>query len=182
MKTAFVFLANGFEEIEAITPIDMMRRADINVVTVGVGSKTVTGAHGIVITADIDAEGFELPQEADLVFLPGGAGFVNLQNSQTVIKALKEADGRGLWIAAICAAPKILHANGLLKNKSVTAFPAVQSDLDGCTVTGSAVEIDGKIITGRSAGVALMFAKALVEALQGKEITKEVFAQVYPEI
>ncbi len=182
MKTAYVFLANGFEEIEAITPIDMMRRADISVVTVGVGSKTVTGAHGIVVTADMDAEGFELPQEADLVFLPGGAGFVNLQNSQTVMKAVNEANNRGLWIAAICAAPKILHAAGLLSGKSVTAFPAVQAELTDCTVTNSAVETDGKIITGRSAGVALVFAKALVEALQGKEKTEEVFAQVYPEI
>lgn len=181
MDTVYVFLAEGFEEVEALTPVDMLRRAEVPVQTVGVTGKTVTGSHGIPVVADVDGEGFALPQDAAMVVLPGGGpGTENLKQSPMVEAALNEANARGLYIAAICAAPTVLHKYGYLKGKTATAFPSVQGQLAGSTVTGKAVEVDGKVITGRSAGVALEFAHALVTAMAGGAKADEVVEKVYP--
>lgn len=182
MKKAYVFLADGFEEIEAISPVDIMRRAGVAVVTVGVTGKAVTGGHGIVVMADVDGTAFVLPDNADLVLLPGGGtGTENLAKSDMVAGVLATAAQRAILIAAICAAPTVLHKAGLLQGKRVTAFPAVQGQLTGSHVTGAAVEKDGNIITGRSAGVALPFSHALVEALAGLQKADEVIEKLYPE-
>lgn len=178
---AYVFLAEGFEEIEAVTPIDVLRRAGVEVKTVGVTGKQVKGAHGITIEADLAAEGFTLPQDAELVFLPGGGpGTENLGKSALVAEVLQDAAARDIYIAAICAAPTVLHKAGLLAGKRATAFPDVQSALTGSLVTGSGVEVDGKIITGRAAGTALDFARALAAALAGEEKAAQTLASLYP--
>lgn len=182
MKTAYVFLADGFEEIEAVTPIDTLRRAGVTVHTVGVTGKTVDGAHGIPMVADMDGEGFTLPADADLVLLPGGGtGTQNLAKSAMVAEVLKAAAAKGITIAAICAAPTVLGAAGLLQGKNATAYPSEQAKLAGAKVTGEAVAVDGNIITGRSAGVALAFSQALMTALVGADKAAEVVASLYPE-
>lgn len=182
MKKVYVFLAEGFEEIEAVTPIDVLRRAGVEVTTVGVTGKTVTGSHGIPFVADVAGEGFALPPDADMVVLPGGGpGYINLGKSDMVKKALADAAARDLYIAAICAAPTVLEAQGLLSGKRVTGFPEVLGDLKSAgEATGSPVEVDGKLITGRSAGVALRFAQTLAEALVGREQALEVVGNLYP--
>ncbi len=181
MDTVYLFLADGFEEIEAITPVDVLRRAGGEVVTVGVTGPRVTGGHGVVVEADTDGEEFSLPRDAGMVVLPGGGGGTeNLLKSKMVEKMLAEANRRGIYIAAICAAPKVLHKAGLLEGKRVTSFPSVAGELTGTNHTGGAVEMDGKIITGRSAGVALQFAKALAEAMYGKEAAESTVHALYP--
>lgn len=183
LKTAYVFLAEGFEEMEAVAPIDIMRRAGIRVVTVGLGGRLVQGAHGICLQADVDGEGFVLPEDAGLVMLPGGGlGTENLAKSDMVSEVLRTAAERGIFIAAICAAPNVLNGAGLLDGKRATAFPTSQKNLTQSVVTGAAVEVDGNIITGRAAGVALQFGGALVRALLGEEAARRVIDSLYPEI
>ncbi len=182
-KIAYVLLAEGFEEIEAITPIDTLRRAGVDVVTVGVSGKTVTGAHQIPIVADCTAAEFAFAKEAAFVVLPGGGpGTDNLLNSDWVATVLQQANEKELWIAAICAAPLVLQKAGLLKGKRATAFPAVQPQLTECAaVTGRGVEEDGRIITARSAGVALEFSHRLIEKLCGTANANVVIEKLYPE-
>lgn len=182
MKTVYIFLADGFEEIEAITPVDILRRAEVEVKTVGVTGATVTGSHGVVVQADINGADFTLPGDANMLVLPGGGlGTENLGKSLVVKQALEAASAAGIYIAAICAAPTVLHKYGLLQNKTVTAFPSVQAELTSCNVTGGAVETDSNIITARSAGVALQFAERLAAVLVGDEKAKKVVDSVYPE-
>ena len=181
MPSVYVFLANDFEEMEALIPVDFLRRADITVHTVGVGAKAIEGAHGIIVQADMDGAEFTLPQDADMVMLPGGGrGVENLRKSDMVSCALQEAQQRGIYIAAICAAPAALCDKGFLQGKRVTAFPSVQAQLTGCEVTGGAVELDGNIITARSAGVALEFAYELAVLLAGEKIAGDVLHNLYP--
>lgn len=182
MDTVYVFLADGFEEIEAISPIDALRRAGVTVQTVGVMGKTVLGSHGIPVLADVDAStGFALPQDAVMVVLPGGGkGTENLAASKMVADVLHEAQRRDIYIAAICAAPLVLHRQGLLAGKTITAYPAVQPQLAGANVTGAAVERDGKLITARAAGVALAFSHRLIETLRGRKKADEVLMDIYP--
>lgn len=179
MKKVYVFLAEGFEEVEAITPIDVLRRAGVEVATVGIGGQTITGSHGIPVVADIAGEGFRLPEDAAMVFLPGGGpGTQNLLDSPVVRAAVDEAAARGLWLAAICAAPKVLSAAGQLRGKRVTAFPDVRAGLEAGEVTDGPVEVDGRVITGRGAGVALQFGHALAGALAGKAEADAVLAKM----
>lgn len=182
MATAYVLLAEGFEEIEAITPIDLLRRAGVTVVTVGLTSLQVTGAHQIQIQADITAQAFEFAPTAAMVVLPGGSpGAENLMNDPRVIEMLQQASQKEMWIGAICAAPLVLQKAGLLKGKRVTAYPGVQPQLTQCkAVTGQGVEQDGLFITGRSAGVAIEFSHCLIKALCGVEVADQVVEKIYP--
>ena len=182
MGTAYVFLADGFEEIEALTPVDVLRRAGVDVRTVGVAGKMVTGSHDIRVEADFDGDGFVLPRDAAMVILPGGGtGAKNLAASAMVYAALKEAKNQDLYIAAICAAPGVLYKAGLLQGRRATIFPGMEDEVPKADITGEAVVQDGKIITGRSMGVALAFSQALATALVGEEKAGEVVAKVYPE-
>lgn len=181
MGKIYVFLAEGFEEIEAVTPIDVLRRAGGDVVTVGVTGLSPVGGHGITMKADMDGVGFTLPPDAAMVVLPGGGGGTeNLLKSGMVAGVLADAATRGIFIAAICAAPKVLHRAGLLAGKTVTSFPSVAGELAGATHTGAAVEVDGNIITGRSAGVALQFSHELASLLFGREKADATVAALYP--
>lgn len=187
-KAVFVFLADGFEEIEALTPVDLLRRAGLTVITVGVTGKTVTGAHGIAVTADVTAEEAGRMLSADgapaMVVLPGGMpGAVNLDNSPLVdafISAAAEADA---YIAAICAAPMILGKRGLLKGKKAVCYPGFEEYLTGAEVLDSRCSCawDGKIITARAMGAATEFALTLTEALKGERTANELRAAVLYE-
>lgn len=181
-KTVYIFLADGFEEMEAIIPIDFLRRAGCLLTTIGVTGKIVTGAHGIQVAADIEGENFVLPKEANMVVLPGGQpGTDNLTNSQVVKKMLEAAILQKCYIAAICAAPTVLHKYGIVKAKNVTAFPSVKNTLTDCVYTGNAVEVDGNVITARSAGVAFPFAFKLAQLLVGQETAQKTMNNLYPE-
>ncbi len=170
----YVFLAEGFEEMEALAPIDLLRRVGVEVTTVGVGGKLIYGAHGVGFTADSDGEGLDF-SDVDCVVLPGGMpGTTNLDASPMVEACLKKAAEKDVLLAAICAAPSVLGHKGLLQGKKATCFPGFEADLLGAVHTGNPVEQDGKVITARGAGVALDFALALVAQLKGEAAAKEL--------
>jgi len=174
MKTVLVPLATGFEEIEAITIIDVLRRAGAEVVTAGLEKRNVTGSHAIHLVADsVLAE--ELDKDWDLIVLPGGVpGTPNLAADERMIKLLQTHFGKGRLTAAVCAAPSILDQAGLLVDKPATIHPAWAEKLDTARYTGARVEISGKIVTGMSAGTAMEFVFKLVEQLFGSEKVAEV--------
>ena len=172
----YVFLADGFEEIEAITVIDILRRAGLETVTVGIGSREIEGAHGIKVTADIPDSAAETTG-IDMVVLPGGMpGTRNLERSETVRNTIEYAAANDLYIAAICAAPSIPGHMGLLKGKQAVCYPGYEKDLTGAEIFDEPFTVSGKIITGRSAGHSQAFALKLVEILCGSEKSQEIMA------
>ena len=175
----YIFLADGFEEIEALCPLDILRRAGLETVTVGVGGKReIVGAHGIGVLADItDAE---LPKDSpELILLPGGMpGTKNLEASDVVRAAILDAKARGSFIAAICAAPSVLGKMGLLCGVEATCFPGFEQYLVGATLSERKIVRDGRFITAKGMGVALEFGLCIVESLCGKEKADEIAAQV----
>lgn len=165
-----VFLAQGFEETEALTTVDVLRRAELDVVTVGIGGRMITGSHGITVIADKGEAEIALDQLSGIV-LPGGMpGTLNLETSPILQQVVSFAAEQHLPIAAICAAPSVLGHRGLLEGKKATCFPGFEEELIGATVvTDAPVVTDGNIITAKGMGVTIPFALALVEMLQGKE-------------
>ena len=161
-----VFLADGFEEMEAIVPVDILRRGGYAVNTVSIGDKTVTGAHGIKVEADMTAD--ELDVEAvRLAVFPGGMpGTLNLDNSIVTDAVITSVTARGGRLAAICAAPSILGKRGLLEGKKAVCFPGFEKELKGATVVDTTVVTDGKITTARDAMAAYDFANELVRVLE----------------
>ena len=165
----YMFLANGFEEIEALCPLDLLRRAGLEVTTVGVGGEMICGSHGITVAADIP-EGMYADAAPDMVILPGGMpGSKNLDGSRVVDMALRAASRKEAYIAAICAAPMVLGHRGLLEGKRATCYPGFEGELTGATVENARVVRDGNIITAVGMGAALEFGLELVEVLCGKE-------------
>ena len=170
----YVFLADGFEEIEALAPIDILRRASKPVTVVGVTGKTVTGAHGIKVTADVTIDEASR-EDIDMIVLPGGLpGADNLQNSPEVCEYIALANNKGAFIAAICAAPKILGALGLLKGKEAICYPGFENELKGAVISDKKVVCDGNIITAAGMGVAVDFALKLVELLASSEASEKI--------
>ncbi len=163
----YLFLADGFEEVEALLPTDYLRRADIDVITVGVTGKTVKGAHGITVFADITANEISLDEKLSGILLPGGMpGTLNLQNSPDVISAIKYAADNNLLISAICAAPSILGKMNILDGKKAVCFPSFEKELKGAVVTDDFCVTDGNIITAKGAGAAAEFAFAIITYLK----------------
>ena len=174
----YLFLANGFEEIEALCPLDLLRRAGVEVTTVGIGGERVCGSHGITVEADIP-EGLFADASPDMIILPGGMpGSRHLDESRTVDVALKAASRRGAYIAAICAAPMVLGHRGLLEGKRATCFPGFEGELAGATIASERVVRDGNVITAAGMGVALDFGLALVAVLKGEEEAARLRAAV----
>lgn len=175
MKRVMIVFADGFEEVEAITPVDVLRRAGCEVLMVSVtGKKEVTSTRGVKIIADTLWEETSA-EEADMIVLPGGQpGAGNLDKHEGLKNALSRFADQGKWIAAICAAPLVLGHMGLLKGKKVTCFPGTEKELQGAICTGNPVESDGHILTGKGAGVALPFSLLLVEKILGKEKAEEI--------
>ena len=162
----YVFLADGFEEIEALTPVDILRRAGIEVKTVGVGAKVITGSHGIPVTCDITENEAEL-KNTDAVILPGGMpGTLNLEKSQTVCAFIDYAYKNSKLIGAICAAPSILGKKGILKGKNATCFDGFEKQLEGAKIISAPAVRDGMIVTSCGAGAASDFAFLLLEVLK----------------
>lgn len=175
----YCFLAEGFEEIEALATVDILRRAGIDVLTVGVNEDVIIGAHQIPVLADIREAGVKLDSALEAVILPGGLpGTTNLKKSEAVQKALDYASENDRYICAICAAPLVLGHKGLLKDKKATCYPGFEVDLIGAEATGAYVEADGKIITAKGAGVAIDFALKIVEMLKDKETADKINASI----
>lgn len=173
----YVFLAEGFEELEALTPVDLIRRAGIEVRTVavgGVGGNKVKGAHGIEVMADIkDTELCDRRPRA--VILPGGMpGTTNLGLSDTVAITLDNALSNGSLVCAICAAPSVLGKVGYLDGRRATCFPGFEKYLEGAVISDARVVRDGNIITAKGAGCATEFALAIIEALADAETAEKV--------
>ena len=166
----YVFLAEGFEEIEAITPIDMLRRCGLDVVTVGIGSKNITGSHGITVNTDIEESNIILDDNIEMIILPGGMpGTLNLEASDYVQKAIDYCVDKNKYIAAICAAPSILGHKNLLQDKNATCYKGLENNLTGANIVFDDVAVDGNIITSRGAGTALPFSFALIKLLISEE-------------
>ena len=168
-----VFLADGFEEIEALATVDILRRANLDVQTVGVGSATPVGAHNIAVTADITEEDLVV-DTVDAVVLPGGMpGTLNLEKSAIVQSAVRYAMERHLPVAAICAAPSILGHTGYLVGKRATCYPGFETELDGAVLCDGVVT-DGNITTACGAGVAVDFALELVRVLVSDDAAESI--------
>lgn len=171
----YFFLADGFEETEALAPLDILRRADISAKTVGIGGKTVTGSHGIPVVCDISDSEISLDKNLDGIFLPGGMpGTLNLEKSKTVNKAIDYCAENGLLIAAICAAPSILGHKGLLKNKNAICFPGFESELEGAVLSDKFVCEDGNILTAKGMGSAVEFGLKIAEYLLDSEKANKI--------
>ena len=169
-----ILLCDGFEEIEALTPLDMLRRAGLDVRTVGVSGKVVLGSHAIPVIADFSPEEVK-GEEVSAVILPGGMpGAKNLDASPFVDKLIKEVSDRGGCLAAICAAPLVLGRRGLLFGKRATCYPGFEGELVGATVTDEAAVTDGNVITARGMGAALAFSKELLKKFVGEERCAEL--------
>jgi len=178
----YLFLAEGFEEAEALIPVDLLRRASVPVTTVGIGGKIICGAHGISVTADIADK--ELPAELpdlEMIVLPGGMpGTKNLDASTVVDAALELAKAKNSYIAAICAAPMILGKRGLLRGKHAVCFPGFEEYLAEATLVPGGVAEDERIITAKAAGYAADFALALIRALRGADAAKQICEAICP--
>ena len=169
-----VFLADGFEEIEALAVVDLLRRASLEVCTVGVGTTTPQGAHGITVIADINEEALVL-SSLDAVVLPGGMpGTRNLEASSAVQKAISYAVENALPIGAICAAPSILGRGGYLTKKQAACYPGFEEELKGAVIAEQSVVTDGLFTTAAGAGVAVDFALELVARLCNREAAQTI--------
>lgn len=175
MKKVTLFLANGFEEIEALGTIDILRRAGIPVQTVSItNEKNVTGAHHITVLADAIFREVDFTN-VDVLILPGGMpGAKNLNEHEELKRKIKVHAEKGKVVAAICAAPLVLGGLGLLEGKKATCYPGFEDQLIGAKVTGNKVSVDKNIITGKGPGLVFEFALELVETIIGAEIRKEV--------
>ena len=170
----YVFLADGFEIIEAMAPVDMLRRANVEVTTVGVDKKVITSSCGIPVTADIVSNEFEF-KDVEAVVIPGGAnGVTNLENSSLVQSVLDEAVQCGALICAICAGPSILGHKGLLKGNHAICFPGFEDSLEGANISKDYVVTDGDFITAKGAGVCIEFGLEIVRELVGDEAAETV--------
>ncbi len=178
--TAYIFLADGFEEIEAITPIDILRRAGIQTVTVSISeSLRVVGAHHIAVEADCLFSQCDFA-EADALILPGGQpGTTNLGAHQQLLDQLKRHFDAGKLTAAICAAPSILGKLNLLNGKEAICYPGVESALQGATISENKVVKSGNTITAKAAGVAIEFALEVVATLKGNEEVQKIARAIY---
>lgn len=175
MKKVSVILADGFEEIEALTVVDLLRRAQIYVGTVSATDEYIVhGAHGInVQTEDLFEEVNFV--ESDMIVLPGGMpGTTNLNDHAGVRRVVKDFYEEGKYVAAICAAPTVLANLGILKGKRITCFPTVENQIQGSVITRMPATVDGNIITGRGAGTAIDFALKLIDALSGPDKAREI--------
>lgn len=168
-------MTDGFEELETIAPVDLLRRAGVEVVIASMGDVEVTGRNGVRLTADESWDDVD-PAEFDLLLLPGGPGVAKLRSDGRAARCAREFMTSGKPVAAICAAPLILKDAGLLEGKRFTAFPGVRGELPGCL--DEKVVGDGLLITSRGAGTALDFALAVVSQLCGEEKAREIAKEI----
>jgi 4-methyl-5(b-hydroxyethyl)-thiazole monophosphate biosynthesis len=174
----YLFLADGFEEIEALTPVDVLRRAGVEVTTVGVTGKRVVGAHGVALEADVspeEAEALTDGAEIEMIVLPGGMpGAENLDKSPLVDTFIKKALDADAYLAAICAAPMVYGKRGLLKERDATCYPGFEKYLEGAHYYEASVVVDGNFVTSDGMGSALDFALQLTALLKGDDVSERI--------
>ena len=175
----YVLLGTGFEETEAIAPLDLLRRAGVEVQTVGITGKTVYGSHNIGIVADITPDEMDL-NAMEMIILPGGLGGVaSARASRPAMDALEFAWKNDKFVAAICAGPTVLADLGITEGRKATCYPGCEGDMGNAEMVSDAACVrDGKLITGTSAGCAIPFGLALITALKGSEAAKAVETQI----
>lgn len=175
IKMIYVHLAEGFEEVEALTAVDILRRAEIDVKTVSVtGSRMVTGTHGIPVEADLLFEDADYDR-CEMIVLPGGLpGSTNLQAHEGLTANIRAFASAGKKLAAICAAPMVFGSCGILNGRKATIYPGMEEYLTGAEPAGEAVTVDGNIITGQGPALAMEFALAIAENVKGKETADAV--------
>ena len=175
----YMLLGTGFEETEAIAPLDLLRRAGVEIATVGVTGKTVYGSHHIGIEADILIGEMDLTN-LDMIILPGGLGGVaSARSSREALDALKFAWANGKFVAAICAGPTVLADLGITDGKHATCYPGCENGMGNAVMAENAAVVqDGKLITGTSAGCAIPFGLKLIEALKGTEEAERIAKQI----
>lgn len=175
----YVFLANGFEEIEALGTVDILRRCDFEVETVGVGTLDVKGAHGVVVLADTIDSMIRVDSSVDAIVLPGGMpGTLGLEKSEYVSAAVDYCSENGVLIAAICAAPSILGHKHLLDGKKATCFPGIEEQLGGAEYVDCPSVLDGKFLTAKGPGCTTEFALHIARALGRQEKAEKVRASL----
>jgi 4-methyl-5(b-hydroxyethyl)-thiazole monophosphate biosynthesis len=180
-KRVLCIVAEGFEEVEAVTPIDMLRRAGIEVVVAGLAGIDITGAHGITILADCEFEEIT-GEDFDAVFLPGGKGCAdNLAATEEVIEYINDMSAKGGLVAAICASPAVvLGKTKVLSGKKVTCYPIFEKQLPSdAKYTDERVAIDGNLITGKAAGASAEFAVAIITYLSDKQNADKVYESMF---
>ncbi len=179
MSKVLIFLAEGHEEIEALTVVDLLRRAKIDIDTVSItGNRQVTGSHGITTTADKLIEEADFAS-ADMLVLPGGMpGTLNLEACQLLMEQVHAFNDAGKYIAAICAAPTVFGRAGLLKGKKACCYPDMEGDLLEAEVSYDDVNVAGNVITSRGMGTAIEFGLTIIEVFQGKEAADAMAAKI----
>lgn len=171
MKVA-IFFGTGYEEIEALAVVDVLRRADIQITMVGVNGDRVTSSRGITICMDKKIEDIVI-DDYDMLVLPGGIpGVDNLYANSTLTQTIKNFKMQNKWLAAICAAPSILGKLGVLQQEKATCYPGFEDTLDGCEYIDQSVVCSNHIITAKGAGVSLDFAFKILEVIKGKEVVE----------
>ncbi len=174
----YVLLGTGFEEMEAIAPVDILRRGGVEVLTVGIGGKVISGSHRIGVEADITVEEMDLTR-MEMIVVPGGLGGVaSIRGCKAAMDAIAFAHDNGKYTAAICAGPTVLADLGITRGKRATCYPGCEDGMDGALMEEAAAVTDGRLITGTSAGCAVPFGLALLEALKGPEKAKEIQRQI----
>ena len=179
MSMVYVLLGTGFEEIEALAPVDLLRRAGVEVRTVGLNGKVVYGGHAIGVEADLTIDELDV-RDAEMIVLPGGLGGVaSCRACPAAMDALKAAWDNGKYVAAICAGPTVLADLGITAGMNATCYPGCESGMGSAIVIeDAAVVIDENLITGTSAGCAIPFGLALVEALKGTDVAEQIAQQI----
>lgn len=171
----YMFFADGFEEVEAIAALDVIRRAKIDIKSVGIGGKNITGSHGITVVCDLLESEIAPSDSCDGIILPGGMpGTENLYNSDKVIEFVNYCEINGKFLCAICAAPIILGRKNYLSGKKAVCFPGFEEELKGASVSDSFVCRDGNIITAKGMGCAVNFGIEIVAAVKGNEFAADL--------
>ncbi len=176
----YVLLGAGFEEMEAVAPVDIMRRAGIDVKYAGIGGDMITGGNGITLRADVRVEDIDL-EKIEMIVLPGGLGGVNsIGASVAAVSAVRYAAANGRFIAAICAAPALLGKLGLLEGVRAVCYPGMEEEMTGAQSAGSVKAFrDGRFITGQAPGAAIEFGLKLVEVLLGEAASEKVNSSIF---
>ena len=174
----YMFLGTGFEETEAIAPLDLLRRAGVKIATVGLNGKVIYGGHGIGVEADLEIGQLDLTN-LEMVILPGGLGGVaSIKGCPAAMDAIRFAYENGKFVAAICAGPTILASLGISDGKHATCYPGCEEQMGNAIMEDAAAVTDGKIITGTSAGCAIPFGLQLIAALKGQEAADTIAKQI----